>query len=134
MDYRRSQKLLDPFCFVESLVEAESNLGSKFQVNAPGDLTAHVSFIAIKSVEHFFAVAASERHHIDGGEPQIGAHMHLRHRDHVCFHGWVVDVAARQHGGELVTNQFADAKLALRAARVLSAMMLVAWHDPLHSS
>jgi hypothetical protein len=38
-----------------------------------------------------------------------------------------MDVAAREHVGELVADQFADAKLALRAARRLITM-LVAWH------
>ncbi len=32
LDDRRSQKLLDPFRFVESLVDAKSDLGRKFQV------------------------------------------------------------------------------------------------------
>jgi hypothetical protein len=30
LDCRRSQKLLDPFRFVESFVNAEANFGSKF--------------------------------------------------------------------------------------------------------
>jgi hypothetical protein len=38
-----------------------------------------------------------------------------------------VDVAARQHVGELVADQFADPKLALRAASGLLAMV-VTWH------
>jgi hypothetical protein len=38
-----------------------------------------------------------------------------------------MDVAARQHVGELVADQFADAKLALRAAACL-IVTLMTWH------
>ena len=51
MDRRRSQKLLDPFCFVESLVDAKSNLRCKFQVNAARDLAAHVFLVAIERID-----------------------------------------------------------------------------------
>jgi hypothetical protein len=40
-----------------------------------------------------------------------------------------MDVATRQHVGELVTNQFADAELALRAACGLIALVMT-WHFP----
>jgi hypothetical protein len=124
---RRSQKLLDPFRFVESLVDAEANFGRKFQVNAPRDLAAHIALVALERGDHFFDVAAAERHHIDRREPQIGAHAHLRHGDHVAFDHRIVDVAARKHVGELVTDQFADAQLPLRAA--LHDRDEVTWHD-----
>jgi hypothetical protein len=39
-----------------------------------------------------------------------------------------MDVAAREHVGKLVADQFADAQLALRAAGGLIAMLLVTWH------
>jgi hypothetical protein len=45
--------------------------------------------------------------------------MRLDHR--------IVDVAARQHVGDLVANQFADAQLTLRAAGRLFALV-VTWH------
>jgi hypothetical protein len=45
----------------------------------------------------------------------------------VRFDDGIVDVAARQHVGELVADQFADPKLALRAASGLLAMV-VTWH------
>jgi hypothetical protein len=38
-----------------------------------------------------------------------------------------VNVAAREHVGELVTDQLADAKLALRAAACL-IVTLMTWH------
>ena len=40
----------------------------------------------------------------------------------------IMDVAARQHVGEFVADQFADAQLALRAAGGLIAMLLMACH------
>ena len=65
---------------------------------------------------HRLGVASAERHHVDGGEPQIGGHAHLRHRDQVRFDHRIMHVAARKHLGERMTDQFADAQLALRGA------------------
>src|SRR2546429_373275 len=52
LDRRRSQKLLDPFRFVESLVDAKSNLRCKFQVNAPRDLPAQKFLVALERRHH----------------------------------------------------------------------------------
>src|ERR1051326_2988279 len=65
LDCRCSQKLLDPFRFVESLVDAKANLRCKFQVNAARNLAAHITFVAIERFEHLFFVVAAERHDID---------------------------------------------------------------------
>src|ERR1700722_13663600 len=73
LNRRRSQKLLDPLCFLESLVSLESNFRSKFQVDAPPDLTAHITLVAIECFDHLIDVAAAERHHINRREPQVGA-------------------------------------------------------------
>src|SRR3982751_4091970 len=47
-DLRCSQNLLDAFCFVESFVDAKTNLRCKFQVNAMRDLTAQKFLVALK--------------------------------------------------------------------------------------
>src|SRR4051812_29004843 len=47
LDCRRSQKLLDSFRFVESLVHAETDVRCKFQVNAPRDLAAQEFLVAL---------------------------------------------------------------------------------------
>src|SRR6185436_6385531 len=65
LDRRCSQQLLDPFRFVESLVGAESNLGSKFQVDVVCDLAAQIALVAVQRLDHLFDVAAAERHHVD---------------------------------------------------------------------
>jgi hypothetical protein len=39
-----------------------------------------------------------------------------------------VDIAARKHFGEFVTDQFADAELALRASCGLIAMLMMTCH------
>src|SRR5580700_11760903 len=121
-DRRRSQKLLDPFRFVESLVNVEPNFGSKFQVNAPRDLATYKTFVTIERFNHSFDIASAERHHVNRSEPQVGADTNLRHGDQMAFDHRIVDVAARQHGGELVTDQLADAQLPLRAAACTIAM------------
>src|SRR5262245_15776783 len=94
LDRRRSQKLLDPFRFVESLVEPEANVGSKFQVNAPGDLAAQVSLVAIERGQDLLLVTPAERHHVDGGLAQIRTHANLGHGDHVALDHRVVHLAA----------------------------------------
>ena len=58
-------------------------------------------------------VAAAKRHHVDCGQPEIGRHRDLRHGDHVRFDHRVMDITARQHLGERMADQFADAQLAL---------------------
>src|SRR5580704_15192060 len=125
---RSSQKLLDALGFAEALVEAKTNLRCKFQVNAPRDFAAHVLFVAVERLKHVRLVAAAKWHDVDGGEPQIGAHAYFGHGDHVRFHHRIVDIAARQHAGELVADQFTDAKLTLRASCGLIAMLLMTCH------
>ena len=123
-DFRCSQYLLDPFRFVESLVGAKTNLRCEFQVNAMRDLAAQEFLVALERRDNLLLVLAAERHHVDGREPQVRAHAHFRHRDHVAFDDRIVDVAARQHLGERVANQFADAQRALRRAGGMFAVMM----------
>ena len=73
LDLRRSQKLLDPFRFVESLVDAEADVGCEFQVDVARDLAAQEALVALERREHRVRVASAERHHVDRGEPQVGA-------------------------------------------------------------
>src|SRR5215510_16146145 len=61
-DRGRSQKFLDSFGFVESLVEPESDLRCKFQVNVPRDLAAKEALVALERGEHLVAVAPAQRH------------------------------------------------------------------------
>src|SRR5262249_25265713 len=109
LDRRRSQKLLDPFRFVESLNCSKTYFRCKFEGKAPGDLAADVPVVAFQRVEHFLFVASAKRHDVNGGQPQVGAYANFRNRDHVAFNYRIMDIAARKHVGELVTDQFADA-------------------------
>ena len=52
LDVGCSQKLLDPFRFVESFVDAKANFRSKFQVNATRDLAAHEALVALERRDH----------------------------------------------------------------------------------
>ena len=88
--------------------------GANFRLTALRDLRADVALVAGERLEHRLGVAAAERDHVDGRELQIGRQAHLGDRDHVRGQHVVVDVAARQHLGELVADQLADAQLALR--------------------
>src|SRR5215218_4411582 len=117
-----SQKLLDPFRFVESLVEPEANVRSKFQVNAPGDFSAEIFLVAIERSQHLLLVAPAERNDVDGGEPEIGTHPHLGHGDHVSLDHGVVHLAARQNLGHGVPHELAGAQCTLRRDRFRFAM------------
>ena len=64
-------------------------------------------------------VLAAERHDVDRREPQVGGHAHFRDVIEVAFEHRVMHVAARQHLGHRVADQFADAQLALRRRLVV---------------
>ena len=89
--------------------------GANFRLTRCAISPAGIS-CALECGDHLFGVAAAERHHVDRGKPQVGGHAHFRHRDQMSFDDRIVHVAARQHLGERVAHQFADAQLALRAA------------------
>ena len=116
LNLRCSQYLLDPFRFVESFVDVESEVRCELQVNAMRDLAAQKFFVALERRDDRLRVASAERHHVDGGEPQVRRHAHLRHRDHVALDHRIMDVAARQHVGKRMADQLADAKRALGGA------------------
>ncbi len=127
----RSQKLLDSFGFVESLVERKPDLRCEFQVNAPRDLAAQVPLVALERGDHVVLVAAAERHHVDGGEPQIRGHAHLGHGDEMAFDHGIMHLTAREQLGQRVADELADAQLALggHMARAGIALMMSAGHD-----
>jgi hypothetical protein len=106
------QKFLDARGFVEAVVDAEAQFGSEFQVHAPRDLAAQIALVAVERCHDFLLVAPAERHHIDSREPQVRAHPHLRHRDHLALDHRIMDVAPHQHVGQFVTHKFADAQRA----------------------
>ena len=56
----------------------------------------------------------AERHHVDGGEPQIGAHAHFRDGDEVALDHRIMHVAAHQHFRYGMAHQLADSQLSLR--------------------
>ena len=130
LHHRCSQKLLDPFRFVESLVDAEANLGRKFQVNAPRDLAAHIASCCVPSASSTaFDVAAAERHDIDGREPQIRRHPHFGHRDQMRFdhrdRGCRRATACRRARGESIRRRATGAASRRRTDRVV-----MTWHFP----
>ena len=69
-----------------------------------------------KRLQHLFAVAAAERHDVDGREPQVGRHAHFGHGDEMGLQHRIVHVAARQDLGDGVAHEFAGAQGPLRGA------------------
>ena len=100
----------------ESLVDPEPDLRCEFQVNVARDLAAQVALVAFERRDHGVGVAAAERHHVNGREPQISGHLDLRHRDQVSLDHGGVHLAARQQLRQRMTDELADAQLALRRA------------------
>ena len=125
-DRGRSQKLLDSFGFVESLVDPKPDLRCEFQVNVPRDLAAQEALVALERGEHRVRVAAAERHHVDGREPQVGGHAHLGNGDEMAFDHGIVHLAAREHVRERMAHELAHAQLALRGRMVRAGIALVA--------
>src|SRR5215813_2442667 len=97
---RRMQQLLDARGLVEPLVDAEADVGRELHVHPMGDLAAQEPLVALERIEHRLLVLAAERHHVDGGELEVGAHAHLGHGDHVLLDHRVVHLAARQDVGD----------------------------------
>ena len=113
---RRAQQLVDALGLGEPVVDTEADIGCEFQIDAVRDFGPQKFLVALEGGNTVFGVAAAQRHHVDRRQPQVGGDPHFRHRDHVSFDDRIVHVAAREHVGERVPHQFADAQLALRAA------------------
>ena len=117
LDRGRAQQLVDALGLLEALVDPEADIGREFQIDAVGDFAAQEFLVALKGGEHLIGVAAGERHDVDGRQPQVGGHAHLRHGNEMALDHRVMHVAAGEHLGHGVTHQLADAQLALRAPR-----------------
>src|SRR5215831_15172921 len=94
------------------------------------DLSAQIALVLLERRDHLFDVAAAERNHIDLLLPQVRRHAHLRHGDEMAFEHRIVDVAARQHFRECVTDQLANAQRALGGACLMLAVALM---SPTHA-
>ena len=87
--------------------------GANFRFDAMCDLAAQVALVALERGEHVVLVGAAERHHVDGGEPQVRRHAHLRHGDEMGLDHRIMDVAAGEDLRHRMPHQFADAQLTL---------------------
>src|SRR5262249_6485107 len=131
LDRGRSQQLLDSLGFIEALVEPEPDVGREFQVDAARNLAAQEALVALEPGEHGFRVAPAKRHDVDGREPQIGRHPHLRDGDKMTLDHRVMYGPARQHVRERMADELTDPQLTLRerVARAGIALMTSAGHD-----
>src|SRR3954468_6493954 len=80
------------------------------------DLAPQELLVALECCQHDIGIAAAERHHVNGGEFQVGRHAYLGNRNNVAFEIGVVHVTLRQNIGDRMAYGLADAQLALRAA------------------
>ena len=62
-------------------------------------------------------VTAAERHNVCGCQLQVGAHPHFWNSDQAAGEHIIVDVSASEHLRQLVSDEFADAQLALARLR-----------------
>jgi len=114
--------LVDSPRLVECLVWEEADLGRELEIDGVGNLAADVLAVALKGLEHWRQVFSSQRHNVDGGEPQVGRHAHLGDGHDMGGEHVVVHVAAREHLGEGVADELAHAQLALRGAGLAVAL------------
>ena len=66
-----------------------------------------------------------KRHHVNGSEPQIGAHPHFGDGDQMRIDHRIMNRPARQNLGERMAHQFARAQRALRRDAWAVAMLMV---------
>src|SRR5262249_557921 len=113
LDCGRSQELLDPFGLLEAIVDCEPDVRRKFQVDAPSNLAAQESPVAVQRREHRISIAPAERHCVDGRKPQIGGHAHLGNGDDMALEHGIMHIAASKHLGKYMTHELAYAQLPL---------------------
>ena len=125
--WARKQRV-DAARLLEGLIAAEADIGRELQVHRVRNLAADEALVAVHRLDHRRGVRVAQRDHVGSGELQIGRQANLRYGHNVGGDNVVVDVAAREHLGELVTDQFADAQLALR--RRLGRLRFLSGHIP----
>ena len=122
-----AEYLVDSPRFVERLVGQEADFRRELEIDRVGDLAPDELPIAVQSLKHGFQVLAAQRHDVDRGKPQVGRHAYLGDGHDVGGEHLVVDLAARQHLGQRVANELADAQLALGWACL--AMVVTVGHS-----
>src|SRR5579875_3145636 len=70
-DFWRPQQPVNSLGFIEAFIKTEANLRRKFQIYATRDLRTQFPLVAVESVEDRLGVASAERHHVNGGKPQV---------------------------------------------------------------
>ncbi len=114
---RRAQQFLDALGLGKAVVHPKTDIRRKFKIDSVRDFRTQKFLVPLEGGDNFFGVATSERHHVNGGKPQVGAHAYFRNRDHVSFDDWIMHVTTGEHFGERMPHQFTNTQLPLRAAR-----------------
>ena len=88
----------------------EADVGRELEVHRLRNLARGCSACCGSSASmHRGHVLAAQRDHVGGGELEVRRQPHLGHGDDVRCDDVIVDFAARQHLGQLVADQLADA-------------------------
>ncbi len=110
------QQPVDARDLIEGCVFAEAHFRRDTKIDVLRDLTADVFAVARQRCEHDVRVLAAKRHDIGSGKPEIRRHPHFGDRHDMRREHVIVDLTAREHLGEFVTNEFAHPQLTLRRA------------------
>ncbi len=104
------------------MIGLEANVGREPQIDALGKLTAQVFFVAVERRQNIGDVLAAERHDVNRGELQIGAHPHFRNRHDLAFENGVAGRRTDKKLGHGMADQFGHAQHPLRW---LAALLVV---------
>ena len=97
--------------------------GANFRLTRWATSCAEHLAVAVERLHHRALVLAAERHHVGGGELEVGRHAHLRDGDHMLGQHVVLDVAARRaprraHGARVRRRAAGAARGRLRIRNV----------------
>ena len=87
--------------------------GANFRLTRRATSWRRILLVPVERLDDRLLVLAAERHHVGGRELEVRRHPHLGDGDDVLGQHLVLQVAAREHLGERMTDQFGHALLAL---------------------
>ena len=101
--FRRTQQRVDGRRIVETVVDPETHVGRKLQIDLSRNFRTESLAMALQRRKHIVIVLAAQRQHEDGRTFEIRAHLHFRYGRHVAIENRIVHIAAGQShsfGGE----------------------------------
>jgi len=104
---RGTQQPVNALGFVKAFIDAKADVRRKFEIYAPGNFRAKMTFVAVQGRQHGCIVLAAEWKDVHGRNPQVWRHTNFRDGDEMGFDHRIVHLAARQDLGHCMADEFA---------------------------